>query len=141
MKYFILTCLVVFNCCAIKAQNLTVYLNNKKAATISVGEDPVVTNIKVKKYRNTSRLVLALDKQSMKSVYKRTLQVTDENENLLYQLTDSRSNAGVFKINLASLRKKLAGQKVLKVFLAEDPANDMMKLPSKRNYLAELHLK
>ena len=86
-------------------------------------------------------MTLVIGKNSTSSVYKTTLQVTDEDENLLYQQPEPRSKPGIFKINLVPFRRKFLSAGLLKVYLAEDPANDMMKLPSKRNLLAEIHLK
>jgi hypothetical protein len=141
MKYILLIFFLVISGENLLGQGLTVYINNKKLATTKISEDPAVISVSRSKYKKASRVTIILDKNSVNTVYKRTLEITGENENLLYQLTDLRSKAGVFKINLVPIKKKLTRQKVLKVYMAEDPANDMMKLPSKRNLLAEIHLK
>ena len=69
------------------------------------------------------------------------MEITDAKENILYSINESSSIHGWYKINPASIRAKLLKQEVIKVYLAENPANDMMKVPPGRKLLAKLHLK
>ncbi len=93
------------------------------------------------KYKKISDLTLIIKQVGVNKVYKRTLQITEENENQLFTINEQRSKVGLYKINLNKMREQLLKQNMLKVFLAEDPANEMMNLPSKRKLLAELHLR
>lgn len=116
-------------------------IGGKKIGEVPITENPAVISVNKMKYKKISDLTLIIKQSGVNKVYKRTLQITDENENQLYGVNEQRSKVGLYKINLTKIRQQLIKQNMLKVFLAEDPANDMMNLPSKRKLLAELHLR
>lgn len=116
-------------------------INGKKIGEVAITKTPAVISVNKMKYKKISNLTLIIKQSSVNNVYKRTLQITDENENQLYEVDELRSKVGLYKINLTKIRQQLLKQDIIKVFLAENPANDMMKLPSRRKLLVELHFR
>ena len=125
------------------AQNdvVTLIINGKKVGERTVSEDPSVINANKTKYKKISDLTVVFKQATVNNIYKRTLQITDENESLLFSVNEQKAKAGLFKINITKTRQQLLQQDIIKVYLAEDPANGMMKIPSKRQLLAELHFR
>ena len=125
------------------AQNDVVGLiiNGKKVGERTVTEDPSAINVNKTKYKKISDLIVVVKQATVNKIYKRTLQVTDENESLLFSVNEQKTKVGLFKIDLTKTRKQLLQQDTIRVYLAEDPANDMMRIPSKRQLLAELHFR
>ena len=120
---------------------VTLIINGKKVGEQNITESPAAISINKMKYKKISDLTVIIKQSTVNKVYKRTLQITDENESMLFSVNEQRSKVGLYKINLTKIRHQLLQQDIIKVYLAEDPANDMMKLPSRRNLLAELHLR
>ena len=125
------------------AQNdvVTLIINGKKVGERTVSEDPSVINANKTKYKKISDLTVVFKQATVNKIYKRTLQITDENESLLFSVKEQKAKVGLFKVNLTKTRQQLLQQDIIKVYLAEDPANGMMKIPSKRQLLAELHFR
>lgn len=125
------------------AQNdvVTLIINGKKVGERTVTETPSAIKVNKAKYKKISDLKVIVEQATVNKIYKRTLQVTDENESLLFSVNEQKAKVGLFKINLTKTRQQLLKQDIIKVYLAEDPANDMMKIPSKRELLAELHFR
>lgn len=143
IKSVIITAITVIISAHVFAQKDVVRLviNGKKIGEVTITENPAVISVNKMKYKKISNLTLIIKQSSVNNVYKRTLQITDENENQLYEADELRSKVGLYKINLTKIRQQLLKQDIIKVFLAENPANDMMKLPSRRKLLAELHFR
>ena len=120
---------------------ITVIINGKKAGEKMVAEDPAIVSVNKTRYKKLTGLTVMIRQGAVNKIYKRTLQITDENEERLFQVAEQRSKPGVYKINLIKMRPLLLKQNIIKVFLAEDPPNEMMRIPSKRKLLVELHLK
>ena len=120
---------------------VTLIINGKKVGEQNITESPTAISVNKMKYKKISDLTVIIKQSTVNKVYKRTLQITDENESMLFSVNEQRSKVGLYKINLTKIRHQLLQQDIIKVYLAEDPANDMMKLPSRRNLLAELHLR
>ncbi|HEY8689889.1 MAG TPA: hypothetical protein VIM07_11695 [Chitinophagaceae bacterium] len=125
------------------AQNdvVSLIINGKKIGEQTVTENPSVISVNKTKYNKISDLSVVVKQATVNNIYKRTLQITDENESLLFSVNEQKANAGSYKINLTKVRQQLLQQHIIKVYLAEDPANGMMKIPSKRQLLAELHFR
>ena len=124
-----------------QADRITVIINGKKAGEKMVAEDPVIVSVNKNRYKKLSGLTVMIRQASVNKIYKRTLQITGANEELLFRVPEQRSKPGSYKINLIKTRTLLLKQDIIKVFLAEDPPNEMMRIPSKRKLLVELHLK
>ena len=120
---------------------VTLIINGKKVGEQNITESPTAISVNKMKYKKISDLTVIIKQSTVNKVYKRTLQITDENESMLFSVNEQRSKVGLYKVNLTKVRHQLLQQDIIKVYLAEDPANDMMKLPSRRNLLAELHLR
>ena len=125
------------------AQNdlVTLIINGKKIGEQTVTENPVVISVNKMKYKKISDLTVMIKMHSVSNIYKRTLQITDKNESILFSVNEQKTKVGLYKINLTKMRPQLLQQDIIKVYLAEDPANAMMRIPSKRQLLTELHLR
>ena len=140
LKKLIFTLIAVFAFGNVFSQDkLSVYINNKMAGETAIPESPIVLSLSKAKYKNVSKLTVKYQSQNPTSPYKRSIAVTDGNENSLYSLDETKG--GVYNIDLSPVRKKLLIQKTIKVFLLENPVNDRMSIPSRRKLLIELHLK
>lgn len=137
-KIFFLTIAILFCTNIFSQDKISVSVNNKLMGETIVTENPFALTVNRSKYKNISKLVLKYKVQNQ-SPYKRTIEVTDAAENSLYILDEGKD--GVYNINVPLVKKKLLTQKVIKVFLMENPANDRMSMPSRRKLLIELHLK
>jgi hypothetical protein len=118
---------------------ISVIINGKKIGEATIAEQPAIINIKKIKYKNISAVTLTVNPAKPKDAFKRTIQITDADEKILYTVNESPSKHGWYKINLAAIKPKLLKQKMLKMILTEDPANSMMKIRSSRKLLAEIH--
>lgn len=141
LKSVFITALAFLISANVFAQKFTIsaVVNGKKIGETTVTDSPAVIYVDKIKIKKWPEVILMIRQRPLNEIYKRTLQITDGNENMLYQFDESKSKIGMYKIRLAPIRQKLLHQKIIKIFLAEDPANDMMRLPSKRSLLAELH--
>ncbi len=116
-------------------------IGGKVIAETVIIENPEPVNINKIKYKKVADLTLLIKQSTLNKIYKRTLQITDENESLLFSVDEQRTKVGLYKINLNKMRQQLLQHDIIKVYLAEDPANSMMRIPSKRQLLTELHLR
>ena len=136
----IITCIISLQLVA-QTDVITLSVNGKRIGKITVAEDPVVLTVNKIQYKKITNLTITIKQSSVNKVYKRTLQVTDENESLLCNVAEQRAKIGLYKIDITKKLQLLLKQKTIKVFLAEDPPNAMMRIPSKRKLLAEIYLK
>ncbi len=116
-------------------------INGKKIGERTVKDRPAIIHINKMKYKNISSITITVKQAQRYSVYKRTIEITNEEEDNLYLVNESLSKKEEYQVNVAAIRLTVLKQKVIKVFLAENPANVMMKLPSRRKLLAELYLR
>ncbi len=119
---------------------VSIVINGKKIGEKTVAEQPAVISIKKIKYKNISAATLIIKQGIRNDVFKRSIDITDENESSLYTVNES-SKQSWYKIDLATVRAKLLKQKKIKVFLIESPANDRMAVRTNRKLLAEIHFK
>lgn len=120
---------------------ISVLINGKKMGETTITDQPAVINIKKIKYKNISAVTIIIKQAMRNDAFKRSIEITDENENSFYKVNELSSKHGWYKINLAPIRSKLLKENVIKVFLDEDPANSMMRIRSSRKLLAEIHFK
>ena len=120
---------------------LSARIQGKETEKIRVDSEPVIVAFKKSDYKNVCNFDLMLEEKNASSAYKRTIELTDGNGSSLYASDESRENPGVYNIGLSGICKKIASQTIIKIMLLENPANDLMMLPSKMKQLAEIHLK
>jgi len=120
---------------------LRLVINGEEISKKSETGTPEIIAVDKVKYKKTSYIILILKRFPVNTVYKRSLQITDTNENPLQEISEQKSKVGWFKISLIKIRPLLLKQEIIKVFLLENPANDMMKLPSRKKLLTELHFR
>ena len=140
MKFY-LTMVAVMFVASVLAQDVSLIINGKKIGERTITDSPSVIDVKKSRYKNITTATVIIKQSTRNNVFKRIIEITDANETILYTINESSSKPGWYKINLTSMRVKLLKQEVIKVYLAENPANDMMKVRSSRKLLAELHLK
>jgi hypothetical protein len=139
MKAILITVFMMLFAGNLFAQDVvSVAINGKKIGEAVVTETPAVINVNKAKFKNIKALTVMVKQAAANNVYKRTLQITNEPDSVLYQVNES-SKRGSYKINLSVFRLKILNQKIIKVYLAENPANSMMRILSKRTLLAEIH--
>lgn len=138
MKTFLITVVALLFTGNLIAQDIvSLIINGKKIGQSVVTETPPVINVNKTKFKNIKSLAVTIKQAAANNVYKRTLQITDKNESVLYEINESKH--GLYKINLTAFGANILKQKIIKVFLAENPANSMMRILSKRTLLAEIH--
>ena len=116
-------------------------INGKAIGEVPITENPAVISVSKVKYKKISELTLIVKQKAVNKIYKRTLQIMDENDTLLFSVNEQKAKIGWYKINLTKMRQQLLQQDIIKVYLAQDPANEMMSIPSKRQLLTVLHLR
>ncbi len=140
LNFFLVIVITVFISENIFAQDkVSVIMNNKMVGETVIPENPLILSVSKAKYKNLSKLVLKYTSQNAESPYKRSIEVTDAAENSFYIINESKG--GLYNINLTSVKNKILAQKVIKIFLIMNPANDRMSMPSTRKLIIELHLK
>ena len=143
MRKIILTLVVLIFSVNLFAQDdiIRLIINGKTIGQVPITENPAIISVNKLSYKKISDLTLIIKQKVVNKIYKRTLQITDKNESLLFSVNEQRTKAGLYKIDLTKMRQQLLQQDIIKVYLAEDPANAMMRIPSKRQLLTELHLR
>ncbi|MBA3675091.1 MAG: hypothetical protein H0W75_09105 [Chitinophagaceae bacterium] len=141
-KYTLITAIALLLVANVFAQDMVgLLINGKKIGERTVKDRPAIIHINKMKYKNISSITITVKQAQRYSVYKRTIEITNEEEDNLYLVNESLSKKEEYQVNVAAIRLTVLKQKVIKVFLAENPANVMMKLPSRRKLLAELYLR
>ena len=120
---------------------ITLLIGGKKVGERIVTDSPAIITVNKLKYKKVTDITLIIKQSPANNIYKRTLQVTDENESVLFEVNESRLKHNWYAIKVAAIKQKLTDQKIIKVFLAENPANNMMKMLSRRTLLAALYFK
>lgn len=116
-------------------------IGGKVIGETTITDNPEPVSVNKLKYKKVTDLTVIIKQNTVNKIYKKTLQITDENESLLFTVDEQKTKVGVYKINLTKRRQQLLQQDIIRVYLTEDPANSMMKIPSKRQLLTELHLR
>ena len=117
---------------------LSAIINGKKTGEKIITETPAKLTVQRVKYKNVHSLTLVLN-HTASSVYKRSVEFTNESGTPVYLIHESKSKLGFFIINLSQARHIISNERLLKLYLLEDPSNDLMALPSRRNLLIEIH--
>ena len=120
---------------------LSARIQKKETEKIRVDDAPVIVAFKKSDYKDVCNFDVILEEKNASSAYKRTIEFTDVNGSRLYASDESRENPGIYNIDLSLICKKISSQTIIKIMLFENPANDLMMLPSKMKQLAEIHLK
>lgn len=118
---------------------LSVLINGKKSPETILYDSAVVINVQKSKYKNVSSISLVYREKILPKIYKRSIDITNDSDKLLYHTRESKLKPGLFSMNIVRLRRISVIEKTIKLYLLEDPANDMMALPSRRRLLAVLH--
>lgn len=142
IKFFIAGIISILLAVNVFSQDvISVIINGKKIGETTISDQPAVIEIKKIKYKNLPAVTLIIKQALRNDAFKRSIEITDENESKLYTVDESSSKQGWYKIKLAAIRSNLLKENLIKVFLDEDPANSMMRIRSSRKLLAVIHLK
>lgn len=142
IKFFIAGIISILLAVNVFSQDvISVIINGKKIGETTISDQPAVIEIKKIKYKNLPAVTLIIKQALRNDAFKRSIEITDENESKLYTVYESSSKQGWYKIKLAAIRSNLLKENLIKVFLDEDPANSMMRIRSSRKLLAVIHLK
>jgi hypothetical protein len=63
-----------------QSDKITVIINGKKAGESMIAEDPAIVSVNKMRYKKITGLTVMIRQASVNRIYKRTLQITDENE-------------------------------------------------------------
>lgn len=118
---------------------LSVLINGKRSPGRTIHDSAAVINVQKSKYKNVSSVMLVYRETNMPKIYKRSIDITNDSDKLLYHTSELKLKPGWFSMNIVMLRSISEKEKTVKVYLMEDPSNDMMALPSRRKLLAVLH--
>ena len=136
--------LFFLSCKAIAQEHNQVILliNNKFVGKLSVGSsNPVVLEEKRSRYKAVKKVALDFNQFESAAAYKRTLEITDEQEKSIYTIEESPNKPGYYFITSPSVIKKILKENTIKLYLLQNPKNNRMMMPSRRNLLVELHMK
>ena len=137
--------LLLFSATGTYAQDtVNVFINKLKSGQyiIKANQEDGGIWYKKKVYKNMSRLAIEVKGQYIGSnIYKRVVDVTDDKENSLFKAPESPGIFGQFMLTEKSVIKRLSMGKMVKLYLQMDPANDMMKAPSRRVFIGTLTAK
>ncbi len=120
---------------------LSAGIHGQETEKVQVDNVPAIVIVNKSDYKGVCNFDLLLTGGNSAPAYKRTIEFTDDAGASLYTLNESKDSPGVYKIDLSGVCDKIASQKIIKIILLENPANDLMMLPSKMKQLAEIHLK
>lgn len=120
---------------------IKVFINGTLSGQYNIKEGQTDSGLWYKKklYRNMQRLSIEVKGASIQNaMYKRVVDITDEKENSLFNAAETPGIPGQFNLTDKVVLKTLAGGKKVKLYLLLDPANEMIKAPSRRYFIGNL---
>ena len=132
-------CIYSFHASAQDVMHLTI--NSRSIGEITIGPTPAIVEAVRSKYKNAKKVELEYRQSMPVAAYKRTLEITDTDEKQICTINESATKPGYYTINSSTTLKKLLKEKVIKVFLLQNPRNERMAMPSRRSLLIEVHMK
>ncbi len=123
---------------------VNVFINGIKTGQYVIKPEQTTGGIWYKKkvYKNTERLSIEVKGNDIGiTMYKRLVDVTDENDNSLFNAMETPGVIGQFLLTDKSVLKRLVKGKMVKLYLQMDPANDKSKAPSRRYFIGNLSAK
>jgi hypothetical protein len=121
-----------------QGSTISAIVDGKKTHEKVITDTPSILTIQRAKFKNVHSLVLVC-RLPVNKVYKRSVDFTDQNDLPVYHVQESKLKPGTFIINASMGRRIMAKEKIVKVYLDEEPSNDLMALPSHRKLLIEIH--
>ena len=117
---------------------ISAIVDGKKTHEKVITDTPPILTIRRAKFKNVHSLVLVC-RLPVNKVYKRSVDFANQDDLTVYQIQESKLKPGSFIINVIMAHRIIAKQKIVKVYLNEEPSNDLMALPSHRKLLIEIH--
>ncbi len=116
-------------------------IKGNETERIEVNDEPAIITFKKADYKGVCNFDVIVKEKNASSAYKRTIEFVDNGGSTLYASDESNETPGIYIIDISNICKKISSQTIIKIRLLENPANDLMMLPSKMKQLAEIHLK
>ncbi len=137
--------LAIFSAFAVKAQD-TVFVFNKGilAGQYIIKADQTAGGItyKKKEYKKMGPLTIEIKGIHLGgAVYKRTLELTGDKETTLFIADETPHIKGQFEITNKAIKQRMAKGRPVKLYLLLNPANERMKIVSKRLFMGTLSAK
>ena len=138
----LLVLLLIFAAAGTHAQfTINVFINGIKSGQYIIKADATDGGIWYKKkvYRNLNRLLIEVKGKTISSpMYKRAVDVTDDELNSIFIAPETPGIFGQFTLTDKAVIKRLSKGKMVKLFLQMDPANEKSKAPSRRVFIGNL---
>ena len=147
MKHKLFTALILFFMftAAIAQNTVTVFLNGvKKGAYITKTDETTGggANIKKTDCKKLKQLSVQIEGEHIgMTVYKRTIEVTDNAGLSFLNVPETVGTPGKFILTGVKLKSLLTKGKPIKLYLLMDPADDRSMIPSKRIYMGTITAK
>ena len=143
MKRIFITCIIFSYGLMVNGQDiLRLVVNNKNIGEVKLDNvTPLVLQANKAKYKKSKSAFLIYKQQQPVAVYRKSMEITDEKDNLILNIEESSTTPGRFSISSSMVIKKIFAHPSIKLYLMLSPKNEMMAMPSRRNLLVELHMK
>ena len=141
----LLVLLLIFAAAGTHAQHtVNVFINGVKSGQYIIKADQADGGIWYKKkvYRNMSKLLIEVTGKNITSaMFKRVVDVTDEQQNSIFITPETPGIFGQFSLTEKDVIKRLSRGKMVKLYLQMDPSNEKSKAPSHRYFIGNLTAK
>ncbi len=141
MKQLTALAVFIFTMMNIEAQeNISIFINNKKAAVAAKSDSVVVIKLKKQKAAALKSLAVQINSSiAVAPVYKRTVAIFD-GADFLQSVDESTEKKSTFIFTDKKLLKQLAAGKKLLLQLQLNPANERVMIPSKMQELCYISM-
>lgn len=142
MKVILLAIMIGLGSITAAAQDVILLkINNKLIGKMTARPStPLVVEAQRSKYKNIHSISLEYPEAQSTNPYKRTIEITNKDEGQIYAIEQVKEKPWIYTIATPATIRILQKQKIIKVFVILNPANDKMGMPSRRNLLVEVHL-
>lgn len=113
IKFYLTLFAVMFVTSVFAQDAVSLVINGKKIGERIISDSPAVIDVKRSRYKNISSATLIIKQSSHNNIFKRTIEITDAYESILYTINESLLKHGWYKIDLTSMCVKLLKQEVI----------------------------
>ena len=116
-------------------------INTRNAGQCITQPDQTETMLHIKKVnlRSVKNITLIVKGEHTRAgVYKRDLEISGDESVIVHE---TRLRPGFFNLSRTSVKKDLLAGKTVQLYMIMNPANNMMKIPSRRMFLVNLMMK
>ena len=121
-------------------QMVKFYINNINKGEIKMDPSKVMNaEVSLKKYAKTKSLFIEIGNTKEPGPFKQTLQLTNKDDSVLLSVPENSLHSGRFNIDIRKLKSLVRSFKDQKIYELQDPKNPMMRMPSRRSLLLNIH--